>query len=166
MTLHQPPRGVIIPHKDVADESAARPLATFDQAVWDRYQGRMIDEIDPATYRASGGVFFVGYADGLPVVGGGYRPTLNGDAQVERLFVSSPGRRQGLGRSMLEHLEMQARLDGLGRAVLQIGLRQAKRRFCYEPRTGRRPRTSVSIVPPPSSPSARINPDVVSERHR
>ena len=53
-------------------------------------------------------------------------------AEVKRMYVAAAGRRRGLARAMLAHLEDTARLAGAEVMVLETGIRQPEAIALYE----------------------------------
>lgn len=104
-----------------------------------RYGGRDETPIDPAYFTEPMGAFFVGYLDDEPVATGAWRRRTDvvvdgssATAEVKRMYVAAPGRRRGLARAMLAHLEDTARLAGAEVMVLETGIRQPEAISLYE----------------------------------
>ena len=104
-----------------------------------RYGGRDDTPLSPTWFEAPAGAFFVGYLDDAPVVSGAWRRrtdvTFSGSrnsAEVKRMYVVASGRRRGLARRMLAHLEGTARAAGVDVMVLETGLRQPEAMALYE----------------------------------
>ena len=104
-----------------------------------RYGGRDETPIDPAYFTEPMGAFFVGYLDDVPVATGAWRRRTDvvvdgssATAEVKRMYVAAPGRRRGLARAMLAHLEDTARLAGAEVMVLETGIRQPEAISLYE----------------------------------
>ena len=96
-----------------------------------RYGGPDETPLNPTMFDPPSGAFFVGYLDGAPAAMGGwrFRPDVaafgrSAPAEVKRMYVSPHGRRTGLGRAMLAHLEHTARTAGADVMVLETGLAQ------------------------------------------
>ncbi|TQJ02384.1 GNAT family N-acetyltransferase [Amycolatopsis cihanbeyliensis] len=93
-------------------------------------------EPDMTTMRAEeftppGGLFLVGYLDGVPVATGAWRahdgpePDFRpGDVELKRMYVAESARGRGFARAMLAELERTAVAAGRRRAVLETGIRQ------------------------------------------
>ena len=86
----------------------------------------------PAAAAPPGGAFLVIYANGKPVAGGGVKRDEDGVAEIKRMYVAPPARRQGLGRRLLEELEAKARELGYARIRLDTGARQPYAQSMYE----------------------------------
>ena len=78
------------------------------------------------------GAFVVVY-DGTEPVGCGALRRLDGDsAELKRMFVEPCARGRGVGRVLLAELEAEARRLGVGRVVLETGVRQQRALALYE----------------------------------
>ncbi|GAB3654806.1 GNAT family N-acetyltransferase [Nocardioides korecus] len=104
-----------------------------------RYGGRDETPIEAAYFEPPSGAFFVGYLDDVPVATGAWRlrsdvvvDGLGRSAEVKRMYVAAPGRRRGLARLVLAHLEDTARLAGAEVMVLETGDRQPEAIALYE----------------------------------
>jgi GNAT superfamily N-acetyltransferase len=87
--------------------------------------------LDPTMFDDPSGAFFVGYLDDLPLAMGGwrFRPDVlaldrSTAAEIKRMYVAPRGRRTGLARAVLAHLEGSAALAGADLMVLETGLKQ------------------------------------------
>ncbi len=96
-----------------------------------RYGGPDSTPVDPAMFEPPSGAFFVGYVDGVPAATGGWRlrPDVTAlgrlrAAEVKRMYVVPAGRRTGIARAVLAHLEQTAREAGADVMVLETGLMQ------------------------------------------
>lgn len=104
-----------------------------------RYGGQDDTPLDPAMFDAPVGAFFVAYVDGGPVAMGGWRQRpdvvrLGGrlSAEIKRMYVAPAGRRRGLARAVLAHLEGTARQAGADVMVLETGIAQPEAIALYE----------------------------------
>lgn len=70
------------------------------------------------------GVLLVLVEDGEPVAGGAFRRYDGTTAELKRIWTSSRHRRRGLGRIVLEELEVEAGVRGYTRIYLTTGWRQ------------------------------------------
>jgi GNAT superfamily N-acetyltransferase len=95
--------------------------------------------LDPTMFDAPSGAFFVGYLDEVPLVMGGWR--LRPDvarlgsrlcAEIKRMYVAPAGRRRGLARAVLAHLEQTAREAGADVLVPETGTAQPEAVALYE----------------------------------
>lgn len=114
-------------------------VAEVQQEYVARYGSPDESPIDPTMFDSPGGAFFVGRLDGVPVAMGGWRfrpdvSRLDGVAVVEikRMYVAPSGRRQGLARVVLAHLEQTARNSGADVIVLETGTAQPEAMAMYE----------------------------------
>lgn len=96
-----------------------------------RYGGPDESVIDAKEFDPPTGAFFVGYLDGIPLAMGGWRRrpdvrALDGTAaaEIKRMYVAPPGRRNGLARVVLARLEESARSAGADLMVLETGIMQ------------------------------------------
>jgi ribosomal protein S18 acetylase RimI-like enzyme len=103
------------------------------------YGGPDDTPLDPTMFDAPAGAFFVGYLDDVPVAMGGWRlrpdvPRLGGrlSAEIKRMYVAPHGRRRGLARALLAHLEETARNSGADVIVLETGTAQPEAIALYE----------------------------------
>jgi ribosomal protein S18 acetylase RimI-like enzyme len=104
-----------------------------------RYGGPDNTPMDPTVFDEPAGAFFVGYLDDVPVAMGGWRMRpdvvrLQGRQTVEikRMYVAPRGRRRGLARVVLAHLEQTARNSGADVIVLETGIAQPEAIALYE----------------------------------
>lgn len=72
----------------------------------------------PAELGPPGGLFLVGYRDGLPVCGGGLKRLPDGACEIKRMYVVPAARRSGVARALLSALEDAAR--GLGYRIVRL----------------------------------------------
>jgi GNAT superfamily N-acetyltransferase len=70
------------------------------------------------------GTFLVAYRGGAPIGCGALRLLDPNTAELKRMYVSPHARGQGLGRQLVAALEAEARALGIGRLVLETGVRQ------------------------------------------
>ncbi len=86
----------------------------------------------PAELGPPGGVYLVGYRDGVPVCGGGLKRLPDGTCEIKRMYVVPAARRSGVARALLAALEDAAR--GLGYRIVRLdtGDRQPHAQAFYE----------------------------------
>ena len=119
--------------------AAAQALIEEVQAEYvERYGGPDNSPLDPATFEPPSGAFFVGYLGDVPVAMGGWRTRpdvvrLGGalSAEVKRMYVAPAGRRMGLARAMLAHLEETAAGAGADVMILETGTEQPEALALY-----------------------------------
>ncbi|MGI9163163.1 MAG: GNAT family N-acetyltransferase [Mycobacterium sp.] len=85
----------------------------------------------PAELGPPGGVFLVGYRDGVPVCGGGLKRLPDGTCEIKRMYVVPRARRSGVARALLCALEDAARDLGYRIARLDTGSRQPHAQAFY-----------------------------------
>ncbi len=121
------------------DPDALQLVAEVQAEYVTLYGGPDDTPLDPTMFDAPAGAFFVGYLDGVPVAMGGWRlrpdvPRLGGrlSAEIKRMYVAPHGRRRGLARAVLAHLEVTARNSGADVIVLETGTAQPEAIALYE----------------------------------
>jgi ribosomal protein S18 acetylase RimI-like enzyme len=114
-------------------------VAEVQQEYVARYGGPDDTPMDPTVFDEPAGAFFVGYLDDVPVAMGGWRMRpdvvrLGGrrTAEIKRMYVAPRGRRRGLARVVLAHLEQTARDSGADVIVLETGIAQPEAIALYE----------------------------------
>ena len=91
-------------------------------------------EVSAAMVTRPAGVFVVAWVDGAPLACGALKP-LDTDpsvGEIKRMYTRPGGRRQGLGRRILERLEEVAKELGYRRVQLETGLAQPEALALYE----------------------------------
>lgn len=121
------------------DPDALQLVAEVQAEYVTLYGGPDDTPLDPTMFDAPAGAFFVGYLDDVPVAMGGWRmrpdvPRLGGrlSAEIKRMYVAPHGRRRGLARAVLAHLEETARDSGADVIVLETGTAQPEAIALYE----------------------------------
>jgi len=104
-----------------------------------RYGGPDDTPLEPGMFDPPDGAFFVGRLGDVPVAMGGWRlrpdvRRLGGtlSAEVKRMYVAPSGRRMGLARAVLAHLERTAADAGADVMVLETGTAQPEAIGLYE----------------------------------
>jgi len=109
----------------VGDPVAAILIRQAEADICARYGIPTIGTLDPADFvPAARGVFLVAWAGGEPVGCGGIRYLQPAVAELKRLYVAPPARRQGLARRLLGALHEQARRLGYRALWLETGTEQ------------------------------------------
>lgn len=133
-------RGALrIEHVALTDAAAQELVAQVQAEYVVRYGGPDGTPLDAAMFDPPDGAFFVGYLGEVPVTMGGWRlrpdvPRLGGrlSAEIKRMYVAPPGRRMGLARAVLAHLERTAVEAGADVMVLETGIAQPEAIALYE----------------------------------
>ncbi|MFL6105471.1 MAG: GNAT family N-acetyltransferase [Marmoricola sp.] len=96
-----------------------------------RYGSRDETPLRPGYFDLPGGSFFVGYLEDVPVATGAWRRRSDVEAlgssaaaEIKRMYVAPAGRRRGLARAMLAHLERTAAAAGAAVMILETGAAQ------------------------------------------
>ena len=77
------------------------------------------------------GALFMAYLDGQPVGCGAVRRIGDGEAEVKRMYTVPQARGKGIGSAILSAIEREARKLGVGRIVLETGVRQPEALALY-----------------------------------
>lgn len=141
-------RGRVGMSVDVADDLEFRPVpaGTGDAAdlvaamvaeMRDLYDGLDLEapgmpQAGPTELSPPGGLYLVGYRDGVAVCGGGIKRLPDGTCEIKRMYVVPEARRSGVARALLSALEDAAR--GLGYRIVRLdtGARQPHAIALYE----------------------------------
>jgi GNAT superfamily N-acetyltransferase len=102
-------------------------LAAFTEDIVDRYPTwtpASGPSAHPSEFVPPEGLFVVAYRDQAPVGCGGFKRIEDQRAEIKRLYVGRAGRRGGLARRILEHLETAAREAGFVAVRLDTGNQQ------------------------------------------
>lgn len=81
---------------------------------------------------AGDGAFLVAYIDNLAVGCGAIRRLDQTTAEIKRMYVDPSVRGRGIGRALVEALEREAQILGVGTIVLETGTRLATAVRLYE----------------------------------
>ena len=116
---------------------AAEMVAAMVAEMHDLYDGLDLEapgmpKAGPAELGPPGGVYLVGYRDGVPVCGGGFKRLPDGTCEIKRMYVVPEARRSGVARALLSALEDTARGMGYRIARLDTGARQPHAVVFYE----------------------------------
>jgi GNAT superfamily N-acetyltransferase len=116
---------------------AARLVAAMVAEMRELYDGLDLEapgmpKAGPAELGPPGGVYLVGYRDGVPVCGGGLKRLPDGACEIKRMYVVPAARRSGLARALLAALEEAARGIGYRIVRLDTGERQPHAQALYE----------------------------------
>lgn len=122
----------------IGDPDAAALVEEVQLEYVARYGSRDDTPLQPGYFDPPGGAFFVGYLDGARVATGAWR--LRADvtalgssatAEIKRMYVAPAGRRRGLARAMLAHLEDTAAAAGAEVMILETGTEQPEALALY-----------------------------------
>lgn len=86
----------------------------------------------PANFILLGGVFLVAEHHGHPVGMGGFRPNARGQAEVLRVRIHPALRRTGIGRALMEDLEIRAAGHGFHEMFLDTATNMPEAMAFYE----------------------------------
>jgi len=123
----------------VTDAAAATLIAEVQAEYVRLYGGPDDTPLEAGVFDPPSGAFFVGRLGDVPVAMGGWRlrpdvRRLGGtlSAEIKRMYVAPPGRRMGLARAVLAHLERTAAEAGADVMVLETGTAQPEAIALYE----------------------------------
>ncbi len=108
------------PSSDGAREAMRRYFAELDERFENGFDPGPLGPADEAQLRAPVGVFVVAISDGVPVAGAGVR-SVEGYAEIKRMWVDPQWRGAGLGSRMLRRVENEA--VALGHHVVRLDTR-------------------------------------------
>jgi GNAT superfamily N-acetyltransferase len=118
---------------DPAVPPASDLLAAMEAEMVALYHETMVQmpPAGPADFAPPDGAYLVGFADGEPVCGGGFKRLPDGAAEIKRMYVVPAARRRGVARRLLVALEEVARERGYGVVRLDTGPRQPHAKALY-----------------------------------
>lgn len=115
----------------VSHPDAAALIEEVQQEYVARYGNRDETPMVPGYFDTPQGAFYVGYLDGAPVATGAWHLRTDvtalgrrASAEIKRMYVAPAGRRRGLARLILAHLEVTARAAGADLMILETGSEQ------------------------------------------
>lgn len=116
---------------------AADLVAAMVAEMSDLYDGLDLEapgmpKAGPAELGPPGGIYLVGYRDGVAVCGGGIKRLPDGTCEIKRMYVVPEARRAGVARALLAALEDAARALGYQIVRLDTGARQPHAIAFYE----------------------------------
>lgn len=122
----------------ITDPDAAALVEEVQLEYVARYGSRDETPLAPGYFEEPAGAFFVGYLDSVPVATGAWRLRsdvtalgLSAAAEIKRMYVAPGGRRRGLARAMLAHLEETALAAGAEVMILETGTEQPEALALY-----------------------------------
>jgi GNAT superfamily N-acetyltransferase len=118
---------------DAAVPPASELVAAMEAEMVDLYSDSMVKmpPAGPADFAPPDGAYIVGFADGDPVCGGGFKRLPDGAAEIKRMYVVPAARRRGVARQLLGALEEAARTRGYRAVRLDTGPRQPEAKALY-----------------------------------
>jgi GNAT superfamily N-acetyltransferase len=118
---------------DAAVPPANDLLAAMEVEMVELYADSMVamPPAGPADFAPPAGAYLVGYSDGEPVCGGGFKRLPDGAAEIKRMYVVPAARRRGVARALLGALESEARAMGYAIVRLDTGPRQPHAKALY-----------------------------------
>ena len=124
-------------HVSTASGDGAGLVAAMTSEMRELYDGLDLDapgmpKAGPDELGPPGGTYLVGYRDGVPVCGGGFKRLPDGTCEIKRMYVVPAARRVGVARALLAALEDAARALGYRVARLDTGSRQPHAQAFYE----------------------------------
>lgn len=121
---------------DAGDEPGAGLLRAMRDEIAELYPIGLdapgMPSATPADLGPPGGIFLVGWRDGVAICCGGVKRLPDGACEIKRMFVAPSARRQGVARALLAALEDAARALGYAIARLDTGPRQPHAQALYE----------------------------------
>jgi GNAT superfamily N-acetyltransferase len=128
-----------ISRRSFGDPVVQSLVAELQQEFVVRYGGPDETPLDVTMFDPPQGTFLLGLLDTEPVAMGGWRrrPDVvalgrSVAAEIKRMYVAPAGRRQGLARLLLAHLEATAAAAGADVMVLETGTAQPEAIALYE----------------------------------
>ena len=112
---------------DIASAVAERLLLALNAEMLERYPEYSTKDyfrLEPSEVVPGRGAFLIVYCDDTPLACGAVRLIDPDTAEIRRMYVEPGARRRGLGRSLLEALEAEARRLGAKALLLATGPRQ------------------------------------------
>lgn len=112
--------------EELSSPVVQRLISTLNAELLSIYpeDGANFFRLDPEEVAEGRGAFLVAYLDGKPVGCGAIRLNEPGLAEIKRMYVDPSVRGRRVGRQIVDALEVQARLIGAKRIVLETGPRQ------------------------------------------
>ena len=129
-TLHsarQPLESIRIARAQLTDDASRVLIESLNAELTGAYPepGATHFGLDPAEVSGGRGAFLVIYQEETPVGCGAVRRLDSETAELKRMYVSPAVRGRGLGRRLIAALESEARALGVGRLILETGIRQS-----------------------------------------
>jgi putative acetyltransferase len=124
---------VSIVREDVLSAVAQALIRSLNEELSGRYpeEGATHFRLQADEVAEGRGAFLVAYLGSAPVGCGAVRAIGEAVGEIKRMYVSPAVRGRGVGRSVLDALEAEARRLGMRRLVLETGVRQREALALY-----------------------------------
>ncbi len=118
--------GVIIRRCDLLSPFAQELIAALNAELARRYpeEGANYFRLDPHEVAEGNGAFLIALRDDEPIGCGAVRRIGERSGELKRMYVAPAARGLGVGRALLQALEVEAQALGLNRLLLETGIRQ------------------------------------------
>ena len=123
---------VSIRRSTLGSPDGARLIAALNAELAAMFPERGATHFSLSDAQVEAGAFLVAYLDDIAVGCGAVRRLDETTAEIKRMYVDPSVRGRGVGRSMVESLEREARLVGTTTIVLETGTRLASAIKLYE----------------------------------
>jgi putative acetyltransferase len=125
---------LIVERSDIRSANARALIGALNAELSSRYPepGATHFRLDAEEVAEGRGAFLIAYRSGQPVGCGALRRIDARTGEIKRMYVSPEERGRGVGRVILETLEVEARGLGIARPVLETGARQPEAIALYE----------------------------------
>jgi GNAT superfamily N-acetyltransferase len=126
--------GISVRPTDILSATAQNLIRELNAELSARYQepGSNHFRLGAEEVAPGRGAFLVAYGGTQPLGCGAVRRLSDDTAEIKRMYVAVPSRGRGVGRSLLQALEHEARALGANRLVLETGERQPEAIALYE----------------------------------
>ncbi len=115
-----------------ANEEARSLMRELDTEIAALYPESQILGIDEHEFEKAGGYFVIAWEADQALGCGGFAPVDERCVEIKRMFVRASGRRRGIARQILRHLEAEAHRRGFLSLVLETGRDNLGARALYE----------------------------------
>jgi GNAT superfamily N-acetyltransferase len=134
---------VIIERVDILSATARKLIEALNAELSGRYpeQGACHFRLDAHEVAEGRGAFLVAYRSETPIGCGAVRRIEEQTGELKRMYVCVEERSRGVGRAMLDALEVEARKLGISKLFLETGIRNPEAIALYK-------RAGFSHIPP------------------
>lgn len=124
---------VIIQRADILSSPAQSLIAALNAELLGRYpeEGACHFQLDAHEVAEGRGAFLIAFRSGQPVGCGAVRRIEIDTGEVKRMYVAPQERGHGIGKAILNAIELEARALRLSRLVLETGVRQTEAQALY-----------------------------------